>query len=90
MEFVVAEIERSVDGTEGLEGVRHLLLLSIVIQTCSAVHNKTIWRYLIEPAGESHTQSLQLQLLLSRGDSTQYRQTIHTRLDIGGCTILGR
>ena len=48
MEFVVAQIERGVDGTEGLERVGHLLFLAIVVDAGTAVHYQTVRRHASE------------------------------------------
>ena len=49
VELVVAQVQRGVDGTEGLEGVRHLLLLALLVQTRSTIQDQTIGRHTGEP-----------------------------------------
>ena len=89
VELVVAQVERGVDRAEGLEGVGHLLFLSLLVQAGSAVHHKTVGRNTGEPSNEQfHADFLQLQLLLSGGNSTQHGQTVHTGLNVRSSSIL--
>ena len=87
MELVVAQVERGVDGAEGLEGVGHLLLLALLVQTRAAVNDQTVWRHLGEPRHESQRLRVQLQLLLGGRDGAQHGQSVHTRFDVGGGSV---
>ncbi|KAI3478310.1 hypothetical protein L1887_59786 [Cichorium endivia] len=78
VELVVAEVERGVDGLEGLEGEVDLLLLALVCEDGAAVNHETV-------VGDA---IVQLETLLCGGDGGEHRQTVDTRLDVGGCAVL--
>ena len=74
MELVVTEVQRGVDGLEGLEVDVDLALLALGGQDFTTVDDEAIGRDL----------GVQLQALLGRGNGGQDGQTVDTRLDVGG------
>lgn len=74
MEFVVAEVERGVDGLERLEVDVDFALLAFGGDDFTAVDNETIW-------GDF---GVKLEALLGRGNGRQDRQTVDARFDVGG------
>jgi len=76
VEFVVAEVERGVDGLERLEINVDLPLLAFGGDDFTTVDDKTVWRDLV----------VQLETLLCRSDGRQDGQTVDARLDVGGGT----
>lgn len=89
VELVVAQVERGIDRAEGLEGVGHLLFLSLLVQAGSAVHHETVGRNTGEPNNEQfYADFLQLQLLLGGGNGAQHGETVHTGLNVGSSSIL--
>jgi hypothetical protein len=77
VEFVVAQVQRGVDGLEGLEIDIDLALLAFGGDDFTAVDNEAI-------RGDFRVQ---LKTLLGRGDGRQDGKTIDTRFDIGGGTL---
>ena len=89
MKLIIAEIERCIDGFEWLEIDVELALFIFVSYNFSDIleqirlrdipteYNKTIRR----------NSSVELQPLLRRRDSTQYRESIDTRLYVRSCSI---
>ena len=73
MELVVTEVERGVDGLEGLEIDVDLAFLSLGSQDFTTVDDQAIRRNLV----------VQLETLLGRGDGGQDRLPVDTGLDIG-------
>lgn len=59
---------------------RDLLFLAFVRKDCADEENQTIWGHAV----------VKLEALLGTSDSSQHREPIHTRLDVGGGTILLR
>ena len=78
MEFVVAEVERSVDRLEGLKVDVDLLLLALVGDDGSAVNDEAVGRNL----------GVELEPVLDRGDGAQDRQPVDSGLDVGRGTVL--
>jgi len=78
MELVVTEVQRGVDGLEGLEVDVDLALLALGGQDFTTVDDEAIGRDL----------GVQLQALLGRGNGGQDRQTVDSGLDVGGGTEL--
>jgi hypothetical protein len=58
----------------------YLLLLTLIRQDGTAVDDETVWRRLV----------VELETLLSRGDGGKDRETVDTRLDVRGGTVLLR
>jgi hypothetical protein len=77
MELVVTEVERRVDGLEGLEVDVDLALLAFGGDDFTAVDNEAIGRDL----------GVELETLLGRGDSRKDGETVDTGLDVGGGTL---
>jgi hypothetical protein len=65
MKLVVAQIKGCIDGFEWFKVNVHSFFLSVVSQNSSTVENKAVVR----------NSRVQFQLLLSRSDSTEYRQS---------------
>lgn len=72
MEFIVAEIERGVDGFERFEVNIDFSLLALRSQDFTTIHDETIGGDLV----------VKLQALLCRRNGGQDRLSIDTRLDI--------
>jgi hypothetical protein len=77
VELVVTQVERGVDGLEGLKVDVNLALLSFRSDNFTTVDDQAIRRDLV----------VQLETLLGGGNSGQDGQTVHTRLDVGGSTL---
>lgn len=56
----------------------NFLFLAFVGKDCAYKENQTVWGHTV----------VELETLLGTGDSSEYRKPVHTRLDVGGCTIL--
>lgn len=80
MEFVVAEVERCVDGFEGFKVDIDLFFLSLVRHDCSTINDKAIFG----------TLGVEFETLLGRRDGSQYGKTVDTRFDVGGGTVFVR
>ena len=78
VELVVAEVERRVDGTEGLEVEGDLLLLAVVGDDGAGVEH--------EPVG-GHP-AVELEPLLGGGYGGQHGLAVHPALDVGGGPVL--
>ena len=77
MEFIVTEVERSVDGLEGLKVDIDPPLLSFRSDDLTTVHDQTIgWNFGVE-----------LEALLGRGDGRENRQSVNSRLDVRGRSL---
>jgi hypothetical protein len=77
MELVVTEVERRVDGLEGLEVDVDLALLALSGDDFTTVDNETIGRDL----------GVELETLLGRGNSRKDGETVDARFDVGGGTL---
>lgn len=80
VELVVTKVERSVDGLERLEINVNLALLSFRCDNFTTVHDKPIGRDLV----------VKLETLLSGGNGRQHGETVDTRLNVGGGTLIVR
>ena len=77
MEFVVAKVQRRVDGLEGFEVDVDLALLAFGGDDFTTVDDKAIgWDLGVE-----------LETLLGGGNSRQDGKTVDARLDVGGGTL---
>lgn len=77
MEFVVAKVQRRVDGLEGFEVDVDLALLAFGGDDFTTVDDKAIgWDLGVE-----------LETLLGGGNSRQDGKTVDARLDVGGSTL---
>jgi hypothetical protein len=77
VELVVTQVERGVNGLEGLEIDVNLALLSFRSDNFTTVDDQAIGRDLV----------IQLETLLGGGNSGKDGKTVHTRLDVGGSTL---
>lgn len=77
VELVITEVERSVDGLEGLEVDVNLPLLSLRCDNFTTVDDQTIRGNLV----------VQLEALLGGSNGRQDGESIHSRLDVGGGTL---
>lgn len=77
VELVVTEVQRRVDGLEGLEVDVDLSLLAFRGQDFTAVNNQAIGRDLV----------VQLESLLGGGNGRENGLSVDTRLDVGGGTL---
>lgn len=77
VEFVVAKVKRSVDRLERLEINVDLALLTLGGDNFTTVNNETIRR----------NPRVELETLLSRGNSGQDGKTVDTRLDVGSSSL---
>lgn len=78
VELVVTKVKRGVDGLERLEIDVNLALLSFGGDNFTTVHDKSIGRNLV----------VELKTLLGRGNGRQHGETVHTRFNVGGGTVL--
>ena len=77
VELVVTQVQRGVDGLEGLEIDVDLALLSFRGNNFTTVDDQAVGGNLV----------VQLETLLGRGNGRQHGQTVDTRLDVGGGTL---
>lgn len=80
VELVVAKVKRGVDGLEGFKIDVNLALLALRGDDFTTVDDQAIWRNLV----------VQLETLLSGGNSRQDGESVHARLDVGSSTLLKR
>ena len=78
VELVVTKVEGGVDGLERFEVDVNLALLSFRGDNFTTVHDQSIGRDLI----------VELQTLLGRGNGRQHGESIHSRLNVGGGTLV--
>ena len=78
VELVVTKVEGGVDGLERFEVDINLALLSFRGDNFTTVHDQSIGRDLV----------VELQTLLSRGNGRQHGESVHSRLNVGGGTLL--
>jgi hypothetical protein len=67
VELVVTQVQRRVDGLEGLEVDGHLARLAVLRHHLTAVHNQTVGR----------TSVVQFEALLGAGNGRQHGQAVH-------------
>lgn len=77
MEFIVAKVQRRVDGLEGLEIDIDLSFLAFRGDNFTAIYDKAIGRHF----------RVKLQALLGRGNGRKDRQAVDTGLDVRGGTL---
>lgn len=77
MEFVVTQVERSVDGLERLEINVNLTFLSFGCDDFTTVDDQAIWGDLV----------VELETLLRGRDSRKHGKTVNTRFDVGSSTL---
>ena len=78
VELVVTKVEGGIDGLERFEVDVNLALLSFRGDNFTTVHDQSIGRDLV----------VELQTLLSRGNGRQHGKSVHSRLNVGGGTLL--
>lgn len=78
VELVITKVEGSVDGLERFEVDVNLALLSFRGDNFTTVHDQSIGGDLV----------VQLQTLLSRGNGRQDGESVHSRLNVRGGTLL--
>jgi len=79
VEAVIAHVEGGLERLERLNINRNLLLLTIGSQNFTAVKNETVFRDFV----------IELQTLLSRGNSRKDGKTVDTRLNVSSGTVFG-
>lgn len=78
VELVVTQVEGCVDGLERFEVDVNLALLSFRGDNFTTVHDQSIGRDLV----------VELQTLLSRRNGRQHGESVHSRFNVGGGTLL--
>ena len=78
VKFVVAEVQRGVDGLEGLKVDVDFLLLALVRDDRAAVDDQSVRGHL----------GVELEAVLHGGDGAQHGQPVHSTFDVGGSAVL--